>query len=247
MLYERNTAQLFTSVLCSMACAAAACLCLAGLTLPAQAGNIWLPDGGTVLNTPIDSMAERKFATIVRQQYDFSCGSAALATLLTYHYDDAISEQEAFASMYEKGDAVKIQQLGFSLLDIKTYLETRGYQADGYKTDLQTLAEAGVPAIALVNVQGYRHFVVVKGLDNGEVMVGDPALGLRYFTAEQFNGMWENGILFIIRNRSDVGRKYFNADREWRLLARAPLGEAVSRRTLESLTISLPSPLEVVL
>lgn len=206
----------------------------------AIAGSAWLPDIGSGSNVTISSLRERKFETIVRQQFDFSCGSAALATLLTYHYEEPTSEQEAFAAMYELGDQEKIQQLGFSLLDIKGYLETRGYEADGYQASLEALAGAGVPAIALINVQGYKHFVVVKGLTGDEVLIGDPALGLRFVPQERFTAMWENRILFIIRNRSEVGRNYFNIDREWQLLARAPLGEAVSRETLESLTISLP-------
>ena len=206
----------------------------------ARAGTVWIPDGGSGVNIGINSQQERKFETIIRQQYDFSCGSAALATLLTFHYEDPISEQNAFADMYENGDTEKIQKLGFSLLDMKGYLESRGYQADGYKASLDTLANAGVPAIALINVQGYKHFVVVKGVDNAEVLVGDPALGLRFMPRERFESMWENNILFIIRNRSEAARKHFNAEHEWQLLARAPLGEAVSRETLEALTIALP-------
>jgi len=126
------------------------------------------------------------------------------------------------------------------LLDIKSFLESRGYEADGYKTSLETLAGAGVPAIALINVQGYRHFVVVKGLQNEEVLVGDPALGLKFMSRSNFEKMWENQILFIIRSHSEAGRANFNADRDWKLLARAPLGDAVSRETLESVIIALP-------
>jgi len=204
------------------------------------AGSVWLPDGGSGLRMDINSQRERKFETIIKQQYDFSCGSAALATLLTFHYEEPTSEQSAFSSMYEQGDVEKIQKLGFSLLDMKGYLETRGYQADGYKASLDTLAGAGVPAIALVNVQGYKHFVVVKGVDDKEVLIGDPALGLRFMPRQRFESMWENQILFIIRNRSETAQNNFNAESEWRLLARAPLGEAVSRETLEEFTISLP-------
>jgi len=206
----------------------------------ASAGNVWLPDLGSGRNVGVSSLHERKFETIIRQQFDFSCGSAALATLLTYHYEDPTTEQSAFAAMYELGDQQKIREFGFSLLDIKEFLATRGYQADGYKASLEALAAAGVPAIALINVQGYKHFVVVKGLNKSEVLVGDPALGLRFMPAESFSAMWENRILFIIRNRSEIGRENFNVDKEWQLLARAPLGDAVSRETLESLTISLP-------
>ena len=218
-----------------------------GIPVNGHAGSVWLPGTAGVNNVSVKSVEERKFAQVVRQQYDFSCGSAALATLLTYHYEDETTEQDAFGYMFEKGNQEKIRQAGFSLLDMKNFLEGAGYQADGYQADLATLADVGVPAIALVNVRGYRHFVVVKGLEKNEVLVGDPALGLRFVPREEFEGMWDNGILFIIRNKAEVGRRYFNADEEWRLLARAPLGKAIDRASLESLSLSMPRLLDVPL
>lgn len=212
---------------------------------PAFSGSVWLPGVAGVNNVPIKTVHERKFQQVVRQQFDFSCGSAALATLLTFHYEKDTTERDAFAFMYENGDAEKIRRAGFSLLDIKHYLEANGYQADGYQADLDTLAEVGVPAIALVNVKGYRHFVVVKGLENEEVLVGDPALGLRYVARGEFENMWDNGILFIIRSNADIGERYFNVDKEWRLLARAPLGTAIDRRSLESLSMEMPRLLDI--
>ena len=74
----------------------------------ATAGNIWLPGIEGVSNVAAASIKEKKFHQVVRQQYDFSCGSAALATLMTYHYEQAIDEQTAFDIMYENGDKEKI-------------------------------------------------------------------------------------------------------------------------------------------
>lgn len=208
---------------------------------PVLAGSVWLPGAGAAnTNVSQHSVQERKFATVVRQQYDFSCGSAALATLLTYHYEDRTDEQTAFRAMYDKGDKAKIVRAGFSLLDMKNYLEGNGYQADGYDASLAKLTQAGVPAIALINYRGYRHFVVVKGVTDRDVLIGDPALGLRFIPRNEFDGMWDNHILFIIKNRSEVGQKHFNPPADWNSLARAPLGSAVSRDSLASATIALP-------
>ena len=85
-------------------------------------------DGAYVMR--VTSLREARFATTMRQKYDFSCGSAALATLLTYHYGQPVSEQEVFAKMYAAGDRAKIGKQGFSLLDMKHYLTARGFQAD---------------------------------------------------------------------------------------------------------------------
>lgn len=207
---------------------------------PAAAGSVWLPDSPGVSNVTARSLQESKFAQVVRQQYDFSCGSAALATLLTYHYGRDTAEQDAFGAMYAAGDKEKIAAAGFSLLDMKTYLQSIGYEADGYQASLDTLEQAAVPAIALINYRGYRHFVVVKGIQKGEVLIGDPALGIKYMGRDDFESLWENGVLFIIRNKPDIGQKHFNQPREWQLLARAPIGTALSPDSLSQLTVGLP-------
>ena len=217
-------------------------LLIVALACPyADAGTVWLPDGGGVSNVPARSLQESKFAQVVRQQYDFSCGSAALATLLTYHYDQATDEQSAFGAMYEAGDKEKIAAAGFSLLDMKSYLESIGFVADGYQASLDTLADAGVPAIALINYRGYRHFVVVKGIRQDEVLIGDPALGIKLLSRAAFEELWDNGVLFIIKNKPDVGRKGFNQSTEWKLMARAPMGVALSRESLGQFTVNLPA------
>jgi len=205
----------------------------------ALAGTVWLP-GLADINVPTVSVQELKFEQVVRQQYDFSCGSAALATLLTFHYDDPTDEMTAFNFMYERGDQARIAQAGFSLLDMKRYLESNGYQADGYQADLGTLANAGIPAIALINYRGYRHFVVVKGMRGGRVLLADPALGTRLATEAEFTSMWENGVLFIIKNKADVGRRFFNTDTQWGGVAYAPLGTALGASDLAALTVNLP-------
>ena len=215
-------------------------LCLLFLAPVAGAGSVWLPDVAGVSNVPATSMQEAKFAQVVRQQYDFSCGSAALATLLTFHYGNPTNEQEAFGAMYAAGDKQKIAAAGFSLLDMKTYLESIGYQADGYQTTLATLEQAGVPAIALISYRGYRHFVVIKGIQDGEVLIGDPALGIKYMSQAEFETIWENGVLFIIKNQPDIGQQHFNQTSEWQLLARAPLGTALPADGLANLTVTLP-------
>ena len=210
------------------------------LTSAAFGGSVWIPGIEGATNVSVQSIQERKFERVIRQQYDFSCGSAALATLLTFHYDDRTAEQAAFQKMYDRGDQEKIARVGFSLLDMKQYLEGVGYEADGYKATLDTLSDAKVPAIALISVRGYRHFVVLKGFDQEQVLIGDPALGLRKLPRAEFEGMWENGILFIIRNKVEVGQRHFDTAAEWNMIPRAPLGLALPPGDLASLTVALP-------
>jgi predicted double-glycine peptidase len=190
----------------------------------------------------VTSLREARFATTMRQKYDFSCGSAALATLLTYHYGQPVSEQEVFTQMYSAGDRPKIGKQGFSLLDMKRYLTAHGYQADGFEQPVERLAQEGLPAIVLLSERGYRHFVVVKGLQRGRVLVGDPATGTRAMSIDRFHSLWVNRILFVIHNRRDLAK--FNVARDWRIAPSAPLGLAIDREDrFDTLPIRHPGSL----
>jgi predicted double-glycine peptidase len=192
---------------------------------------------GTTWRAPVTSLRDMPFRTVVRQQFDFSCGSAALATLLHYHYGRPVTEAEVFRAMYAAGDRAKIQRVGFSMLDMKNYLRAQGLEANGYRRSLADLREVGAPAIALIRVASYRHFVVVKGLRDGQVLVGDPAQGLKTYPEAEFARAW-NGILFMID--SPPRREWaFNNSREWGALRPGPF-EALDDSSLAAMTRDLP-------
>lgn len=197
----------------------------------ALAGSVDLPvQIGGAYSVPSVSLKEGRYLSTMRQQYDFSCGSAALSTLLTYHYGFKVNEEAVFEAMFREGDRAKIQQEGFSLLDMKRYLESEGFEADGFEASLETLQSANIPAIVLVNENGYNHFVVVKGVQDGRVLIGDPAGGTRAMTQATFTSLWVNGILFVISNRQEIAR--FNQPADWAVAPSAPLARGVHREGL---------------
>ena len=207
-----------------------------------QAAPVAIPGvGGSGITVNVTSKKESQFRSTMRQRYDYSCGSAALATLLSSGYEDAVSEGAVFSKMYEKGDKEKIRRDGFSLLDMKGYLESEGYQADGFRISLDKLAELGVPAITVLDLKGYKHFVVVKGLTGKEVLVSDPAVGTTVMPRPQFESMW-NGILFLIRNRKNIAMNYFNLKDDWQVRTKAPIGTALGMTELGAVTNFLARP-----
>ena len=182
----------------------------------------WLPVmGGVDVVLPVTSMRQSRLAGTLLQQYDFSCGSAAIATLLTHHYGYPMTEAAVFEYMFQNGDQQKIRTQGFSLLDMKGFLKAHGFEADGFEQPLEKLAEAGVPAIALINENGYLHFVVVKGLRGNRVLIGDPANGTRAVPRQNFIASWSSGLLFVVHNRMNAAR--FNQASDWRAAPQAPL------------------------
>jgi predicted double-glycine peptidase len=188
----------------------------------------------------VTSLKEARFKTTRQQQFDFSCGSAALATLLTYQYDTPVSEQAVFEQMFARGDKEKIKREGFSLLDIKSYLQSRDFQADGFELPLSKLAESGLPAIVLVVDKGYHHFVVVKGLRDGRILIGDPSSGTRAISLEAFEAIWQNKLLFVIHNKQSQAK--FNHEDDWRVAPRAPLTAGVNQSSLSTATMTKFGP-----
>lgn len=214
---------------------------LALLSLSCQAQSAMLPaiDGGA-LQMPVTSLRQVRLAYTVRQQYDFSCGSAAIATLLTHHYGYPITEAEVFEEMFQEGDQARIRLEGFSLLDMKRFLAKRGFEADGFKLPLDKLAEQRTPAIVLLNERGYLHFVVVKGLREDRVLLGDPANGTRAISRAEFEAAWPSQLLFVIHSHLRTAR--FNLAADWRVSPDAPLSAAISRDSLQGITLPKNGP-----
>lgn len=169
----------------------------------------------------VTSLRDARQLGTIRQQFDFSCGSAALATLLTHHYGYSVTEQTVFRVMYLRGDQAKIRREGFSLLDMKHFLAANGFDSDGFEAPLDALVKAGVPAIALISEAGYHHFVVIKGLMGERVLIGDPARGTRTLSRSDFEAVWQNGILFVIKNQLADAR--FNRATDWQAAPQAPI------------------------
>lgn len=208
------------------------------------------PAQSVVQTAPLESVAfhvhtlkelklMRAFSRTWHQRFDFSCGSAALATLLTYQYNQPTDEMSIFTAMFEIGDQAQIRSKGFSLLDMKRYLEHRGYVADGVQAPLDILAQAGIPGIALISDHGYRHFVVLKGVESGRVLIGDPALGTRVMSRKEFERAHVGNLFLVIRSHRE--RAQFNATADWNYMLKAPLASGVDRGTLALEILTVPN------
>ncbi|MBE2210847.1 MAG: C39 family peptidase [Xanthomonadaceae bacterium] len=169
--------------------------------LPARAdGNQFagvLPNG-PVLTKNVESMQAARYRNLVRQQTDYSCGAASLATILRYAYGLNVDETTVIEGMMGVADPAVVQERGFSLLDIKRYVETLGMRGRGYRVDEERLGTLRVPGLILMDVAGFRHFVVLKRIDDGLVEVGDPILGNRRIPMKEFLEAWPSRAVFVV-------------------------------------------------
>lgn len=220
----------------------AATLAATAMLLTAEAkafDNVFLESGGGSFAFQTKTLRDYRYRDVVIQQRDFSCGSAALATMLRYHYGRKVNETTVLQAMYATGDQEKIRKEGFSLLDMKKYLKSIGLKSEGYKISLDKLANVGIPAIALLNIDGYLHFVLVRGISSAKVLVADPALGMKTYSRDKFKEMW-NGIFFVILSEKERGKKRFNIAKYWGYDHRHHnLHQAAFNRELSPLTLHL--------
>ena len=151
--------------------------------------SLWLspvagPSGGiAALAAPVvRSLQETRQHNVVLQQWELSCAAAALATILRYQYGIPVTERSVALGLINRAEyianpnLVRIRQ-GFSLLDLKRYVDSVGYDGVGLgQLELPDLLERA-PIIVPVILQGYPHFVVFRGATAHEVLLADPAFG----------------------------------------------------------------------
>ena len=144
---------------------------------------------------PVTSLLELRQEGVVTQEWDLSCGAAALTTVLKYQFGEAVTERDVATTLMNREeyldnpDVVRARE-GFSLLDLKRLVDDRGYEGVGFgRLSLDDLLTR-VPAIVPISTHGYNHFVVVRGMVGNRVLMADPAWGNRTMTADDFERAW---------------------------------------------------------
>ena len=185
-----------------------------GFVSNSNAGQVEIRIGNTVIKKKVKSLKEKKFDYVVRQTKDFSCGAAALATVMTHYFGQYTSEEEVLNAVFVNSDEEtksRIKQKGISLLDLKNYAETKGLVGRGYRMTPQQLKTLDRPAIVMIKYRDYSHFVVIKGVSKGKVYLADPARGIWFCDLDDFGKMW-SGLLLAFKR--DNGEKVTQHDLE---------------------------------
>ncbi|MDX1579478.1 MAG: C39 family peptidase, partial [Gemmatimonadota bacterium] len=154
----------------------------------------------------VKSLREFRRENVTFQAYDYSCGAAVVSTLLTFFFGEPATEEEVITGLAQHADLEKLaRRRAFSLLDVKKFAVSQGYEAVGYAMDLEYLASLQQPAIVPIQPRGYKHFVIVKGILGGRVHIADPAFGNYTRSIGRFLGEWSPRVGFLMeREGRDV-------------------------------------------
>lgn len=131
----------------------------------------------------VDSWKTLRDQQIVKQDLDYSCGSAALATLLNAYYGQSLTEATLLRAM-DKGDGRA------SFDDMARVLPQFGFKAQGFAATWQQLKKLRKPVIVYIRQRHENHFSVLRGISDETVWLADPAYGNRSYSRQQFLSMW---------------------------------------------------------
>jgi len=166
----------------------------------------------------IKSWKELRDQNVIKQKLDYSCGAAAVATLMNYYFEDDITEKEILDDIKKnlnKEEEKSRKKTGFSLLDLKKFAERRGYSAVGIKLKPSYLSKLKGPILVrLIDFQDYKHFTILRGVKDNQVFLADPSLGNVRVSMDTFLAEWSEIALVL-------GQKGFKPSTEYPLKIQA--------------------------
>jgi predicted double-glycine peptidase len=186
--------------------AAAASITLATTAVSAQIG---IGEAGLRADRPLRSMKDLRDQNVVKQRFDFSCGAAALATLLRYGFGQSVTEGQILVGLFDlptEDEKADRRRTGFSLLDMQRVARAQGYDAEGFRLEPAQLSMLGGPVIVYIEPRGYKHFAVLRGIVGDRVYLADPSRGNVRMPIHTFLDSWlqddDRGIIFAVEPKS---------------------------------------------
>jgi predicted double-glycine peptidase len=182
-----------------------------GLAAPALA-NMWnefgFPEG-------LKPMLALRWEGIVRQRVDAGCGPASLATLYTHYLDlpvteDAMARAVTAEALRRGRGRSDIQSRGYTLADLKRVADRQRMVTAAFRSTPEELVNLKIPVVTHVNIRGYGHFVVLRGLVGDRVVVADPNFGNLTLPIGQFRELWSGVMLAVARPKDPIQKTEFD-------------------------------------
>jgi predicted double-glycine peptidase len=164
--------------------------------------NIYLDSSLEFKKKGIYSWVELKNKNLSRQKYDYSCGSASLATILKYFYNQDIDEKFILKEILKrKKDKSSYRYVGLSFFDLENFVRKIGFRAIGLSVNIDSLRNLKIPVILYIRVRDDSHFTVFKGMSNNFVYLADPSFGNIKIRLSKFKEMF-----YLANGKSKKGR-----------------------------------------
>ena len=139
----------------------------------------WLTDTSTIDD------GEMVIATTI-----YSCGPAALATIL--------KNLGIYTTEAELAQLAGTDETGTSLYGLKTAAQSKGVNAVGARLTIDQLQPN---YLVVLDIDGTKHFEIIRNITNTTVYLFDPNLGDLEMTREKFNTLY-TGVALIINGQA---------------------------------------------
>lgn len=162
-----------------------------------------------IANASFTTWKDQRDQGIVKQRFDYTCGAASIATILTYFYKSPVEEPDVLAQLDDEEQ--------YSLDDLSRVVATWGFKGVGLSASFGDLKKLKVPVIAHIHYRGQDHFTVIRGVnEDGTVRLADSSFGNRRMREAEFRRYWQQGeagsvlvILPLNIAKADVDENYF--------------------------------------
>ncbi|UIN20281.1 C39 family peptidase [Herbaspirillum frisingense] len=157
----------------------------------------------------IQSWKSLRDSQIIKQDFDYSCSAASLATLLNGFYGQSLDEESLLKAM-DRAD------MRASFDDMQKALTEFGFKAQGFAASYEQLTKLKAPVVVYLKHRKDDHFSVLRGINKHTVWLADPSLGNKTYSKAQFLEMWQT--------RSNPA----DADLSGKILAILPISSEIS-------------------
>jgi uncharacterized protein len=141
-----------------------------------------------------------KFASTVRQRRDFTCGAAALATILKYHYGMPVSEEMIYwmiINRYKLEELKNKAENGFSFEDLIYVASKLGFESQAAVVDISELQKLNGPVILQFKLKRFEHFVVLRKKTDELAYMSDPVKGQTTLNNAEFKTEFKGPVLAV--------------------------------------------------
>ncbi|MFY3627415.1 C39 family peptidase [Achromobacter xylosoxidans] len=145
------------------------------------------PNGHLYLHRRVQDWKSQRDRDITKQDFDFSCGAASMATLLQGAFGFSITELQLLQLMDKQNGRASFE-------DMAQALQALGFQAQGYSATFSQPKSLKIPVILYVKNRKYDHFTVLRGINQDTIWLADPSVGNQTLSRHQFLEMWETDL-----------------------------------------------------
>ena len=143
-----------------------------------------IPIWGVSMAGPAPRIDNSSASRVILQEGRSDCGPAALQMILAHH--------RVAATQAELRRLAGTDERGTSVLGLSRAASLKGLDAVASRRSIDELRNAMLPAIAFVNDD---HFVVVRRVQAGRIVVDDPARGRVRLSQGAFDALWNGTVL----------------------------------------------------